>query len=804
MTTIDQALPRHLAERARALGDATAEGGRDFVLYWMHHAARGHDNPALDAALAAANGLGLPVLVYQGLSAKLPYASDRHHTFILEGARDVERELAERGVAYAFHLAPRRDDREPLLELAARAALVVVEDFPAPPFPRWTAKLAAASPAPVWAVDAACVVPMRLPGRAFERAFEYRRAVRDELDRRVGEPWRDVEPEAPAFAGDLGFEPVALADADLAELCARCEIDHAVGPVPHTRGGSAAGYRRWRAFVEKGGLERYARRRNDAAVAGVSRLSPYLHHGHVSPFRIAREAASEGSGGAEKFLDELLIWRELAHNFCFHQPDPERLAALPAWARETLERHAGDAREAVHSRERLARGRSGDPLWDAAQTSLLIHGELHNNVRMTWGKALLRWTRSPADALRRLVDLNHRYALDGSDPSSYGGLLWCLGLFDRPFKPERPVLGTVRPRSTAGHARRLDLERYRARFTGPARANGPSVAVVGAGVAGLFAARTLRDHGLEVRVFDKGRGPGGRISTRRHDAFRFDHGAQYFTARDPRFRRYVDAWCEEGVARPWGGRIAVLEGGRAESKQDGPERFVGVPGMSAVARHLGADLEVASATRVGAVKGRGSGWRLVDGDGASLGEFGALLVAVPPAQAAELLTAAPELERRTRAVAMRPCWAVMAAFDERLDLPFDGAFVHGSPLSWVARNGSKPGRPDPESWVLHGSPGWSARHLEGDPDEAQDRLLEAFFAATALEPRAPRFVRAHRWRYAIAEEPLDAGCLWDADLRIGACGDWCAGSRVEGAFLSGMAAAGRVLGLPDPGAPGLR
>ncbi|MEM7587267.1 MAG: FAD-dependent oxidoreductase, partial [Acidobacteriota bacterium] len=743
---LDLDLPRHLAERRRLLGDGSINPNGAYVLYWMHHAVRSHDNPALDAAVVAGNALGLPVVVYQGLSSKLPFASDRHYTFMLEGARDVARELGERGIKHVFFLAPRREDREPLLELAEGAALVVVEDFPAPPYPRWTQKLVEATTTAVWAVDASCVVPMQLAGRSFGRAFEFRRAIQGELDRRLDVPWRDVEPEVPAFDGDPGFETqdlksIDLATADFAELCARCEIDHAVGPVPETRGGSVAGYARWQAFQESGGLKRYARRRNDAAIDGVSRMSPYLHHGHVSPFRIAREAAEAGHDGARrdgarKFLDELLIWRELAFNFCFYESDPERFGALPGWARETLERHARDEREAIYSWEQLARAGTGDPLWDAAQTSLLIHGELHNNVRMTWGKALLRWTRTPQDALRLLIDLNHRYALDGSDPASYGGLLWCLGLFDRPFTPERPVIGTVRSRSSARHAQRLDLDRYRARVQRPARP-GLTVAVIGAGLSGLFAARTLADHGLEVQVFDKARGPGGRMSTRRALDLRFDHGAQYFTVRDPRFERYVNSWIEDGVIARWDGRIAVVEGGHIEPKADGPDRFVGVPGMNAACRHLASDVNVAYGRRVETVERQDGGWRLIDDQGRELGDFSAVIVSAPPAQAAPLLAGAPQLSKAADGVAMQPSWAVMTTFDQPLELPFDGAFVNDSPLSWVARNSSKPDRPESDSWVLHASPAWSTQHLELEAEDVAGRLLEAFFEATGREPVEP-------------------------------------------------------------------
>jgi len=292
-------------------------------------------------------------------------------------------------------------------------------------------------------------------------------------------------------------------------------------------GGSTAGYHRWEQF-KRHGLQNYARTRNDAAVAfpaGVSRMSAYLHHGQVSPFRIAREAASAKAEGADKFLDEMLIWRELAHNFCFYHRLPGAIAALPAWAAKTLADHRRDLRQSVYTWEQMARATTGDPLWDAAQKSLLIHGELHNNLRMTWGKAILQWTRSPEEALQMMIDLNHRYALDGSDPNSYGGILWCLGLFDRPFQPEKPVIGTLRPRSTRSHAARLDLRKYTTKIAEPATSAPVRVAVIGAGLSGLIAARTLADHVHRVQVFEKARAPGGRMSTRRMNSYAFDHGA---------------------------------------------------------------------------------------------------------------------------------------------------------------------------------------------------------------------------------------------------------------------------------------
>ena len=703
MTPAD--LAPHLAERVRAAGEPVDVVAGELVLYWMHHAVRAEENPALDTAIAAAEALDLPLLVYQGLGGRHPYDSDRHHTFILEGAREVGAALATRGVRHVFRLAPSSEQSSPLRDLAERAALVVTADFPAPPFPTWTRALASRIAAPVWQVDTACVLPMRLADRPFARAFEFRRAHGETLLQRARTPWPETDATAPAFEGRLGFEPVDLEQADLPALCAACEIDHAVGPVPMTRGGTGAALTRWSSFVDWG-LAGYDRWRNDAAIEpprGVSRISPYLHHGHLSPFRVAREAAAQESRGAEKFLDELLIWRELAHNFCFHHEHRAAglasLDRLPGWARDSLRVHAGDPREAEYDWERLARGETGDDLWDAAQRSLLIHGELHNNLRMTWGKAILRWTRTPERALQRMVDLNHRYALDGSDPNSYGGLLYCLGLFDRPFSPEQPVSGTVRSRPTQHHAKRLDLPAYRARASSRGAQRMHRVAVIGAGIAGLAAARTLRDQGFAVRVFERGRGVGGRTAHRRSDGHHFDHGAQYFTARDPRFARYVEAWVEAGLVAPWNGRIVAMGTDGTVSPVTPVERYVGVPGMNAMAKHLARDVDVSAGCPVTELRRDAGSWYLQTGAGETLGPFDVLVLAVPPEQADRLIAPVELLDAAER-VDLLPCWCAMAAFDTALPVEFDGVFANDAVLDWVARDSSRPGRPAGERWVI--------------------------------------------------------------------------------------------------------
>ncbi len=801
---LDQ-LPPHLGERTRVIREVSAAAAQqgELVVYWMRNAVRLEENPALDVACWLAHRLDLPLLIYHAISEHYPYASDRHHTFMLEGAMDVQARAESRGFAYAFHLATPADRRPHLIELARRAAAVVTEDMPVDPPRHFLRRLSERSTTPLIAVDTACVVPMQVVGRPYTRAYQFREATKKLYKERLHRPWPEsVIPVKTYPLTRLPFTPLKVTCDAIGDLVAACEIDHAVGPVLDTGGGSTAGYQRWHDFFERG-IRQYANDRNHPLRDAVSRLSPYLHYGMVSPLRIAREAAALKHPGAEKFLDELLIWRELAYAFCFYRADHDQWTALPDWAQGTLTEHANDPRPALLDWETLARGQSGDPLWDAAQHSLLAHGELHNNVRMTWGKAILNWTASPFEALATIIDLNHRYALDGRDPASYGGILWCLGQFDRPFSPELPILGTVRPRPTDEHARRLPPERYLQHLLRRIESRLLRVAVIGAGLSGMMAARTLVDNGHAVTVFEKSRGVGGRMATRRlEDGISVDHGAQYFTVRDPRLQRYARAWLAQGLIAPWPNRrrgdsqrIAMLNRGVQGFVDDGQERFVGVPSMNAVCKHLARGLTVQTETRIVALDASSDGWSLSDEQGNSFGPFDYLILSCPAEQTADLLQGRSPLSEQARRVTMEPCWAAMWMLPRPLATDWVAAFVSDSPLSWIARNSTKPGRVDGrELIVAHANPGWTRQHWDQDATTVVNELLRELWIATGAEPHEPSLALGHRWKYALASEGNSAGAWFDRDQRIVVCGDWVAGSRVEGAFLSGMAAAGRVLG----------
>lgn len=313
------------------------------------------------------------------------------------------------------------------------------------------------------------------------------------------------------------------------------------------------------------------------------------------------------------------------------------------------------------------------------------------------------------------------------------------------------------------------------------------VGIVGAGIAGLACAAGLTAAGHDVVLFDKGRGPGGRMSTRRVPTplgeAHFDHGAQYFTARDPRFAALVGGWAADGVAAPW--------------PAAGPDAYVGTPAMNAPIRHLAAPHIVQWSTLVSEVLPDRGGWRLNLADGGAV-EVDLAVIAVPAEQAAGLLAGpAPDLAATAAASVSDPCWTVLAAFAEPVSATADchrGA--DGDVLGWAARNSAKPGRTGPQSWVLQGGPAWSLAHLDDDPGAVTAALLAAASEALGAPLPEPLVTVAHRWRYARCA-PGGTGPVFDADRRLGVCGDWVLGPRVESAWLSGVSLAEAVTG-PRP------
>ncbi len=479
--------------RLRRLNDARVAARGEYVLYWVQIYRRLERNHALDYALRCAAELERPLVVYEGLRIDYPWASRRLHRFVLEGMQANAARAAELGLSYwPFVETEPGQGRGLLRRLSARAALVVTDDYPCFIVPAQAEALARKVEVPVFAVDSNSLVPLSLLGppvsaaahlrprihKAFAAAWPHRGAAKPRLR---GVPSRRVRPPFDAWKAK-----------DLAGFVDALPLDASVVPVPGTPGGAPAARARLRAFVKKR-LRGYAEARSQPRSleeGHASGLSPYLHFGHVSieeiveavlatsgtwtpeELRVHNRGKREGffsdDPDVDAFLDEAVTWRDVGFHWHWtRRADAASLErALPAWALATLGAHAGDRRPWLYTAEELESGRTHDPLWNAAQRELVTTGTIHGYLRMLWGKKVIEWSASPAEAYRTLEHLNNKYALDGRDPNSYSGILWCFGLFDRPWAPERKVLGSVRYMSSENTARKFDLRPYYAYVDG--------------------------------------------------------------------------------------------------------------------------------------------------------------------------------------------------------------------------------------------------------------------------------------------------------------------------------------------------
>ncbi len=445
------------------MNDAPVRPRAAYVLYWAQMNRRADSKHALEFAAARANALKIPLLVYEGLTCSYPYASDRFHTFILEGVAETSRRLSKRGIGYLFHLRRRRGDpNDALYRLAAQAALVVTDDYPTFVARDHNRRVPARLDVPYIAVDSSCVIPMRL----FEKKEYAAYTIRPKAHRLLDAHLRPVE----RVALRVRFAAASLLPAELhtevtadniASLVASCEIDHSVAPALGCRGGRLAAEARLHHFIEHD-LKRYAADRNEPSAHATSNLSPWLHFGQISSLEIALAAklhAEDHGYSAAEFLEELIVRRELAFNHANFAADPKSLANVPNWARETLRKHDGDERPWIYTQEQFERAETHDALWNATQKEMLLRGKIHGYYRMYWGKKVIEWSRSHQEALDTMIYLHDRYALDGRDPNTYTNILWCFGLHDRPWQ-ERAIFGMIRYMGLEGMKRKTGVNAY--------------------------------------------------------------------------------------------------------------------------------------------------------------------------------------------------------------------------------------------------------------------------------------------------------------------------------------------------------
>ncbi|MCB0222015.1 MAG: deoxyribodipyrimidine photolyase [Chrysiogenetes bacterium] len=478
-------------------GERPANPRGQFVLYWMSTARRLEWNFALDHAIARAGELELPLVIVEALPLEYRWANARRHRFLLDGMADnLEYARARRAPYYPF-VERKPGQCDALLGLlAARAALIVSDEYPIDAPALIDAETAATLKAPTEWADSNGLIPLRAAPKAFSRAYSFRTWIHRVLHEHL------LEAPTPHPLEGADRDPIrSLPAALLAEICRQwpaanaqelsrefaleTRLPIAQRPAPTDEaGGFSSAHAALGRFL-KSGLPHYERDRNHPDAHGASGLSPWLHFGHLSthdivhylldledwdPSRLGTHAPGQkgfwGLGApAADFVDELITWREIGFNFCHHRADYDQFESLPDWARRTLNEHARDTRHEHYRFDELEQARTGDPIWNAAQAQLLEDGRMHNYLRMLWGKKILEWSASPKDALATMIELNNRYALDGCDPNSYSGIFWVLGRYDRAWGPERQIFGKIRYMSSQNARRKLRMKQYLERYS---------------------------------------------------------------------------------------------------------------------------------------------------------------------------------------------------------------------------------------------------------------------------------------------------------------------------------------------------
>jgi deoxyribodipyrimidine photo-lyase len=481
----------------RRPGEPDARG--KCVVHWMQRAQRSRDNHALDVAVEVGNALNLPVVTFFAPVPYYPNANLRHYRFLQQGIADIAAGCAERGVGFVL----RRYPEHSLLKFCdeVQAAIVIGDENPMREPESWRQKAAKKLKVSLWTVDADVIVPSVLLEKAQYAARIIRPRLKAQLPeylREYGNASAEVRWKKPHSVKSLDPEFDILEDWK--------ELDRSVEPVTSFTGGYEEGMRLVRGFVgeEELGerqsqkqkqvlrfaqddkhknkddkpisskLANYPEKHNIADEDGTSRLSPYLHFGHVSPLRVALmvKAAKAPEAAKEDYLDQLITWRELSINLVRYCETYDTIECADNWAHKTLAAHAKDKRPHIYTRAQLEKADTGDELWNAAQRQMLRCGWMHNYMRMYWAKKILEWTPSPAVAYQTAVYLNDKYFLDGRDPNGYAGIAWAIaGKFDRPWF-DRPIFGQIRYMNDNGAKKKFDVEKYIAKTSGTVEEQG--------------------------------------------------------------------------------------------------------------------------------------------------------------------------------------------------------------------------------------------------------------------------------------------------------------------------------------------
>jgi deoxyribodipyrimidine photo-lyase len=437
-------------ERVKPLNPHAVSRG-DYVLYWMQASQRAECNHALEFAVQKANEMAKPLVVYFGLMDGYPEANDRHYRFMLEGLREAGEALRRRGIKFVIRHEP---PEQGVVDLGSDACLVVADRGYLKLQRAWRRLAAEQLRCAFIQVETDAVVPVEAASPKEEfTAATFRPKIRRKLPLFLL-PLEEDQPRIDSTGLDLDSLDLNNVEA----VMDRLDIERGVAKAGDLHGGTSDARKRLDAFLSQK-LDRYPEQRNDPTADGQSNLSPYLHFGQISPLFTALKVLQTGSPGADTYLEELIVRRELSLNYVFYNQSYDSLEGLPDWTKKTLGAHGRDARGYRYTQEELEEARTHDRYWNAAQNEMRRTGKMQGYMRMYWGKKIIEWTASPREAFRIALYLNNKYELDGRDPNGFAGVAWCFGKHDRPWR-ERAILGKVRYMNDRGLLRKFDADKY--------------------------------------------------------------------------------------------------------------------------------------------------------------------------------------------------------------------------------------------------------------------------------------------------------------------------------------------------------
>lgn len=441
-------------QRIHLLNDLDYSRG-NYVLYWIISAHRVQYNHALVYSISLAARLKLPVIVYYGFNEHFVQPTSRHLKFMLEGMKELHDDLKNIGIRMVVWNV---DPVDGVLNLAEKAAAVITDFGYIKEDQGMIFRASVGIGKRFVAIESNVIVPVRSASSREEYSAGTFRPKMMKLINLYLNRVHDINVKISSADYRIRGIDIENPDKIISEMC----IDHSVGPVKNLKGGGAHGIKMLNHFIRKK-LPLYNQQRNNPSLESTSYISPYLRFGQLSPVYVANRILETDLPGRDEFLEEMIIRRELSVNFVYYNKDYDSVDSLPSWAAETLGAHESDPRGYIYTRNDLEKGHTHDIYWNAAQNELVKTGKIHNYMRMYWGKKIIEWTDSAATAMKYMIYLNNRYALDGCDPNSYAGIAWCLGKHDRPWG-EREIFGKVRYMNDRGLNRKFDMEPYLAKY----------------------------------------------------------------------------------------------------------------------------------------------------------------------------------------------------------------------------------------------------------------------------------------------------------------------------------------------------